>query len=533
MAKISASLQDKGMIENKDKKIPGTVYLVGAGPGDPGLITVKGLEKIRSADVLVYDYLAGSAIIAEARPEAELLYVGKKGKDHTLEQVDINELLVRKSREGKTVVRLKGGDPYVFGRGGEEAEELFAAGIPFEVVPGVTSAVAAPAYAGIPVTHRDHASMVTFITGHENPEKEESAIDWDVLSRNPGTLVFLMGVKNLPNISESLISHGKPPTTPAALVRWGTLPEQVSLISTLSEIPLEAERRGIQAPAVLVVGTSVTLHDTLGWFEKKPLFGKRILITRGSEQSRKMVQAISTCGGEAVIFPTIKFVPPTDYEPLDSAIRNISAYDWIVFTSVNGVEKFFQRFFEISDDIRSLAGPRIGAIGPVTAESIRKHRLRVDLLAKEFIAEGVLDMLPEEEVRGKRFLIPRAEKAREALPDGLRNMGGLVDVVTVYRTVLPEDSDVARIKSMLAEKKVHAATFTSSSTVSHFIEMMGNEDLSTLLNGTLIASIGPITSATLTEKGLPVHVEAREYTIPGLVSALVEFYQNDRVKNQG
>ncbi len=504
---------------------PGIVYLVGAGPGDPGLITVKGLEKIRTADVIVYDYLAGPQLLQEARPDAELIYVGKKGKDHTLEQVDINELLVSKARDGKTIVRLKGGDPYVFGRGGEEAEKLVEAGIPFEVVPGVTSAVAAPAYAGIPVSHRDHASMITFITGHEDPTKEDSAIDWEVLARNPGTLVFLMGVKNLHNISESLIQHGKSPATPAALVRWGTTPQQVSVISTLAEIPSEAELRGLKPPAVLIVGSVVSLRESLGWFENKPLFGKKILITRAREQSRRMADKISEQGGEPIRFPTISIFHPTDSRPLDRSIEQIADFHWVIFTSVNGVERFFQRFFELREDIREMAGPRVGAIGPMTAAAIRKHGLRVDLLAKEFIAEGVLDLLDEAEVRGKRFLIPRAESAREVLPEGITRMGGDVEVVSVYRTGLPDTADVEMIRTMLSRKQVDALTFTSSSTVTHLAKMLDSSDLPALLDGIVIASIGPITSGTLRENGLPVHVEASEYTTDGLVEALAKYFR--------
>jgi uroporphyrinogen III methyltransferase / synthase len=503
---------------------PGTVFLIGAGPGDPGLITVKGLERIRSADVIVYDYLAGQHFVHEAKPSAELIYVGKKGRDHTVEQPDINQLLVAKARAGKSVARLKGGDPYVFGRGGEEAQELVAAGIPFEVVPGVTSAVAAPAYAGIPVTHRDHASLVTFITGHEDPNKEESAIDWDILARNPGTLVFLMGVKNLPFIAQSLIAHGKPADTPAALVRWGTTPRQVSLVSTLQDIPDEAKRRKMKAPAVLVVGSVVSLAPTLGWFERKPLFGKRIIITRSREQSRKMAHCISELGGEAILFPTIQLSAPKDTTALDDAIRRVGEFDWVVFTSVNGVERFFRRFFEIRQDIRDMAGPRMGAIGPVTAGEIRKHGLKVDLLAKEFVAEGVLEMLSDADVRGKRFLIPRAEKAREILPETLVQRGGEVEVVSVYRTVLPDSSDIDAARELLERKAVHAITFTSSSTVTHFIQMIGAGDVAALLEGVVVASIGPVTSATLKENGLPIHVEASEYTIDGLVSALARYF---------
>jgi uroporphyrinogen III methyltransferase/synthase len=502
----------------------GTVYLVGAGPGDEGLITVKGLELIRSADVLVYDHLAVPSLLEETGPDTEVLYVGKKGRDHTLEQPDINDLLVTKAREGKNVVRLKGGDPFVFGRGGEEAEQLAAAGIPFEVVPGVTSAVAAPAYAGIPVTHRDHASMVTFITGHEDPDKKESAIDWANLAGNPGTLVFLMGVKNLPNISASLISNGKPADTPAALVRWGTTPDQACLTSTLHEIPRDAKRLGFKPPAVLLVGSVVRLRECLGWFERKPLFGKRILVTRSRAQSKGTAQAIAALGGRAVLFPTIVVRPPADYEPLDRAISEIGSFDWVLFTSVNGVERFFARFFELGHDIRETAGPRIGAIGPVTAQSIRDRGIRVDLLAAEFKAEGVLAQLSEEEVRGKRFLIPRAEKAREILPKGIIERGGDVRVVQVYRTGKPTDSDVEKVREYLEKRTIDAITFTSSSTVSHFVEMLGPDDAARLVEGTVLASIGPITSKTLGELGLPVHVEASKYTIDGLIDALVSYF---------
>lgn len=511
------------MVENKNEiesTKKGLVSLIGAGPGDPGLITVKGLDIIRSADVVVYDYLAGQQLVKEAKPSAELIYVGKKGRDHTLEQPDINQLLVTKASEGKSVARLKGGDPYVFGRGGEEAEELVAAGIPFEIVPGVSSAVAAPAYAGIPVTHRDHASLVTFITGHEDPTKEASSIDWEVLARNPGTLVFLMGVKNLPVIAKSLIACGKSPDTPAALVRWGTTPAQVSLISTLKDIPEEAQRRNMKAPAVLVVGSVVSLAPTLGWFERRPLFGKRIIITRSREQSGKMALRIAELGGQAVLFPTIHIADPVDTAPLDDAIRRVGEFDWVIFTSVNGVERFFKRFFEIREDIRDLAGPRLGAIGPVTSAEIRKHGLKVDLLAKEFVAEGVLELLSDEDVRGKRFLIPRAEKAREILPETLAQRGGQVQVVSVYRTVLPDSSDIDAARNLLERKEVHAITFTSSSTVTHFVQMLGAEQARSLLEGVTVASIGPVTSATLRENDIPIDVEAATYTIDGLVSAL-------------
>ncbi len=505
-------------------KTLGTVFLIGSGPGDPGLMTVKGMQKIRTADVIVYDYLAGNQFIQEARADAELIYVGKKGASHTLEQDDINSLLIRKAKEGKNIVRLKGGDPYVFGRGGEEAEELHLAGVPFEVVPGVTSAVAAPAYAGIPVTHRDHASMVTFITGHEDPAKEESAIDWEIIAKNPGTLIFLMGVKNLPNISDLLIKHGKPGDTPAALVRWGTTPQQVSLFSTLSEIPKAAKEKGIKAPAILVVGSVAGLHENLGWFERKPLFGKRILVTRGREQSKKMADQLAEQGGEPILFPTIQIGPPSDYKPLDKAIKDSPGYDWIIFTSVNGVERFFDRFFQIKADIRELGSARIGAIGPVTSAAIKNFGLQVDLLAQEFTAEGVLDQLDVDNIRGKYFLIPRAESAREILPIELMKHGAVVNVVPVYKTSMPENAHVREVSDLLSSRGIDVITFTSSSTVSHFVELLKDYDLNELLKGVTLASIGPITSQTMQKRGLRIDVEAKEYTIDGLMEAIVAYY---------
>ncbi len=498
----------------------GTVYLIGAGPGDPGLITVRGLDVIKAADVIVYDYLASTVLLDEARPDAELIYVGKTGKQHTLEQHQINDLLVERASQGRTVARLKGGDPYVFGRGGEEAEELREAGVRFEVVPGVTSAVAAPAYAGVPVTHRDHASMVTFITGHEKPDKEVSAINWDLLAANPGTLVFLMGVKNLATICSSLITHGKTSDTPALLVRWGTTPAQVTLSATLADLPLLAEQKGMKPPAILVVGSVVGLQQKLGWFENRPLFGKRILITRSLAQSRGMADRIRLAGGEPILFPTIRIDPPDSLAGLDAAISAIATYDWVVFTSVNGVDCFFRRFFELRSDIREMAGPQLGAIGPVTAASLTKLGLAVHAVPKEFVAEGLLAMFPATDVVSKRFLIPRAEQARDVLPDKLIEMGAHVDVAPVYKTSLPNEQDTEVIVSRLRERSVDAVTFTSSSTVNHFLELLGDAPVADLLEGVLIASIGPITSHTIRSHGLEPQVEAQEYTIDGLLAAL-------------
>jgi uroporphyrinogen III methyltransferase / synthase len=509
----------------ENRKISGIVYLVGSGPGDPGLLTIKGAEKIAEADVIVYDYLAGRNFLEKARADAELIYVGKSGKSHTVEQVDINQILVSKAKEGKIIVRLKGGDPYVFGRGGEEAQELAAAGVTFEVVPGITSAIAAPAYAGIPVTHRDHASMVTFVTGHEDPKKDESAIDWSVLAKMSGTLIFLMGVKNIENISNELISNGKASETPAALVRWGTTPNQVSVVSDLGNIAMESRRKGLSAPAILIVGSVIRLKETLSWYENKPLFGRKILVTRSREQSRKMSDKIYASGGEPVTFPTIEIAPPTSYDPLDAAIDKISSYDWVVFTSENGVELFFRRFFALEKDIRQLAGPRFGAIGPVTAKAISSRGIKVDMLAKEFVAEGILSFFERQDLTGRSFLIPRAEKARDILPEGLVGMGASVEVVSVYKTVLPSGEDVDTIKKMLLDKAIDAITFTSSSTVNHFIEMFHSVNIGDLLHGVLLASIGPITTDTLARHGLKASVQAQEYTVDGLIRALTDHYE--------
>lgn len=508
------------------KAVPGTVYLAGSGPGDPKLITVKALEKIREADAIIYDYLAGKEFIKEARPGAELIYVGKTGRNHAVEQIDINQILVKKALEHKCVVRLKGGDPYVFGRGAEEAEELVNAGIPFEVIPGVTSAVAAPAYAGIPVTHRDHASLVTFVTGHENPDKDQSSIDWENLAKNKGSLVFLMGVKNLEIITSSLINNGMSPDTPAALVRWGTTPDQSSFLSCLQLIAEESVKRSFKAPAVLVVGSVASLKPKLDWYEKKPLFGKKVMITRSREQSGKMAQRILGQGGKPLLFPTIQIKEPRDFTDLDLSISSASDYDWIIFTSVNGVDAFFSRFFATGHDIRELAGPKFGAIGPITADAIRKHGIKVELLAAQFVQEGVLDALRQKDILGNRFLIPRAEKARDILPEGIAGMGGSVRVVTAYRTDMPEHADVKAVKESLANRDVDIITFTSSSTVTHFMGLVGKEDAGNLLEGVVVASIGPVTSRTIREFGLEPTLEASEYTIDGLLDAIDHHFCN-------
>lgn len=490
----------------------GKVYLVGAGPGDPGLLTIKGLECIRRADVIVYDRLVHPSLLCHASPDAELIYVGKASSAHTMKQEDINQLLVDKAKEGKTVVRLKGGDPYVFGRGGEEAEVLVENGIEFEEVPGITSAIAAPAYAGIPVTHRDFCSALGIVTGHE--KGEESRIKWDKIATGLDTAVFLMGVENLPNIVASLVENGRDPSTPVALVRWGTRPEQETLVGTLADIVEKVRTTGFKSPAVTIVGDVVTLREKLRWFDNRPLFGKRILVTRSRDQASELSQLLREQGAEPIEFPVIKITPPESFEQLDVALDRVDQYDWLLFTSANGVLSVMSRLSDLGRDVRWLKGPKVGAIGPATAEAIACLGIRVDFTPSRFVAEAVVEEFPEDP-SGKRILIPRAQEAREVLPEKLTERGAQVDVVTAYRTEI-EESCAAPIQEMLAEGEIDIITFTSSSTVKNFVKLIG----ASVPEGVRIACIGPITAQTAEELGLKPDIVAEEYTIEGLVRAL-------------
>ena len=498
----------------------GFVSLIGAGPGDPGLLTLHGMEALTAADVVVYDYLANPVLLAHARPEAERLYVGKKAGNHTLSQDEINALLVERGLAGQRVVRLKGGDPFVFGRGGEEALALAKAGVLFEVVPGVTSAVAAPAYAGIPVTHRGLASSFAVITGHEDPTKEETALDWSRLATGVDTLVFLMGVGNLPQIVEQLIAHGRPPDTPAVLVRWGTLPGQQTVSGTLANIAERVRVAGLRPPAVTIVGPVAGLRDHLHWFEDRPLFGQRVLVTRTRQQASALSTRLRSLGAEAIELPTIRVAPPDDWAPLDSAITGLSNYDWIVFTSVNGVDHFWARLSAAGLDARALHGLRLAAIGPATAAELQAYGLRADYVPGEYVAEAVASGLGE--VRGLRVLLPRADIARPALADLLREGGAKVVEVDAYRTLQPE-TDPDELRDLLA--RVTVATFTSSSTVRNLAAMAASAGLDLLqaLQHATVACIGPITAETARELGLVVNVVAEEYTIQGLVAALSSY----------
>lgn len=503
----------------------GKVYLVGAGPGDPGLVTVKGRSCIEKADVVIYDYLAAPALLKYAPETAEMIYVGKKGGDHTLSQDGINALIVEKALTGVTVARLKGGDPYIFGRGGEEAQVLAENGIPFEVVPGVTSAIAAPAYAGIPLTHRDFTSTVAFVTGHENPEKDASSIDWPALAKGIGTLVFLMGVKNLPHITRELIANGKPADTPVALVRWGTTPGQVTVEGTLSTIVARVEAAKLKAPAITVVGEVVRLRSELDWFSTRPLMGKTIVVTRSREQASDLVHRLTELGADCLECPTIKVVPPADDAPLDGAMGRLATYDWLIFTSVNGVKFFFRKLFESGRDVRALGHVRTCAIGPATADCLLSHGLRTDILPDSYRAESVVDAFLAEDVKGKIILLPRALEARAVLPEELTRMGARVDEIPVYRT-LQDKANAAELIERLEANTVDMITFTSSSTARNFKALLPAERFSDLMKNVTIAAIGPITAETADGLGMPADLVADSYTIPGLCDAILSYYRH-------
>jgi uroporphyrinogen III methyltransferase/synthase len=499
----------------------GKVYLVGAGPGDPGLITVKGLECIKTAAVIIYDHLANPKLLSYAKPDAELIYVGKTGGDHTLPQEEINKLLIEKAKLGKTVCRLKGGDPTVFGRGGEEAEELVKAGLQFEFVPGITSAIAVPAYAGIPITHREYTANFAVITGHEDPTKETSSINWEKLATSVGTLIFLMGVGNLPLIVEQLLKYGRSKDTPVALIRQGTLPKQETLIGTLADIAAKAKQQKFKPPAIIIVGEVVKLRKTLNWFEKKPLFGKRILVTRTRKQASEFAEQLESLGAEVLEFPTIEIIPPDSWKPVVQAIKNLPKYDWVIFTSANGVEKFFERLSEKKCDCRRFKNTKLVAIGPATAAALKKQGLVADMVPSEYRAEGIIEAFASFDLKDKKILLARALEARDILPKQLTQRGAFVDVVPVYKTVKPSRGLINQTQL----KFLDVITFASSSSVRNFVEMFSKEELAEIISNAAIAVIGPITAQTARELGLPIAIEATKYTIPGLVTAIRTYFK--------
>lgn len=504
----------------------GPVYLIGAGPGDPGLITMKGLQCIRIADVVVYDRLVSPRLLQHAKNEAELVYVGKQPDRHTLKQEEINALLVAKAEAGLQVARLKGGDPFVFGRGGEEAACLAERGINFEIIPGITSAVAVPAYAGIPVTHRGLASGFTVITGHEDPDKNGSDLDWAALARGAGTNVILMGMGNLDLVTGRLKKEGLTPSTPVALIRQGTRANQETLTGTLDNIARKAKTAGFTPPAVIVTGRVVELRQTLQWIEQKPLFGRSIVVSRARAQASEFAIKLEQLGAETIQFPAIKIEPPDDYGPLDRALENLGQYRWVIFTSENGVSHFFLRLREKKLDIRELKGALICAIGPRTGEALAEKGLRVDYIPAEYRAEAMLEQVRGKIKPGDRILLPRADLARPLLAEALQNLEAIVDNVSCYRTIRGE-GNFGLMKKMLASKEVDMITFTSSSTVENLVGMLG-PGVKMLLEGVALAAIGPITAGTARGKGLEVDVEAEDYTIDGLVKAIVNYYSRQK-----
>ncbi len=498
----------------------GRVFLVGAGPGDPGLLTLRAAEVLRGADVLLYDALASDAIVALARPSCERIFVGKRGGNHAMTQGEIEVLAIAKAREGRRVARLKGGDPFVFGRGGEEAEALHAAGIAFEIVPGISSALAVPAYAGIPVTHREHAASFTVLTGHEDPSKPSSTLDWAKLADPQRTLVLVMAIANLREIAQRLVAHGLSGATPVAVVQDGTRPSQKTVLGTLVTIADDAARVKIEAPAIVVIGEVARLRDRLRWFDLGALFGKRVAITRTGEQSEAFARALLERGAEPVYAPTIAIEPPDDASAAENALDMLASFDWLIFTSQNGVDAFFARLVARNADARSIGRTKVAAIGERTAECLRGYGVRADVVPNVFTGEDVARAVAEQSRPGDRVLVYRAQEARDVLVRMLEESGRIVTVVPAYKTVVPSDSEF--------DKKVARAnvlTFTSASTVRGFTSLLGGEVAAAqAAAGKCVACIGPITANAASEAGLHVDVVASRFTTAGLLDALDAFF---------
>lgn len=505
-----------------------SVYLLGAGPGDPGLLTLRARDLLQKADVVIYDALASPQVLEFARPGAELLYVGKVAGNHALPQPEINRLLQQKAGSlgpDAVIVRLKGGDPYIFGRGGEEAEALSAAGIPFEEVPGISSAIAAPAYAGIPLTHRDMASSLSIITGHERPDRSGSAINWSALAQSASTLVFVMGMKNLPHICRNLIEAGMSPEMPAAVIYRGTTPMQRSLVASVATLPAEARAAGFSNPAVIVVGKVCSLARSLDWFGKKPLLGKSVVVTRSREQASGMAGKLAALGAHVIQCPTIAIRGLADYDMLDDAIKKLPTYDWLIFTSANGVEYFWRRLAQAGHDSRAIGCAKVGAIGPATAAALEGRGIIADFVPERFVAEcvaGGLIARMGENAHSMRVLLPRAASARDILPQTLEKAGATVDVCPCYETV-PESTASQDVLELLEKGKLSCVTFGSSSTVENFLRLVP-ADILLRHPETLLAAIGPVTAGTLEKHGLKADIMPEQYTIPALVSAIVDHY---------
>jgi uroporphyrinogen III methyltransferase/synthase len=512
------------LVNHSSDKVRGMVYLIGAGPGNPDLITVSGRECLRRADVIVYDYLVSESLLALGDRAGETICVGKRSGRHTMSQEEINNLLIERAKRGLVVARLKGGDPFIFGRGGEEAAELSKAGIAFEVVPGVTSAIAVPAYAGIPLTHREYSSTVCFITGHEDPTKGESGINWDALAKSSGTLAFLMGIGNLEGIARALIANGRPSTSAVVVIGNGTTPKQRTVVGTLADISQKAKDADLTPPGVVVVGDVVSLRNHLNWFESRPLFGKRIVVTRPRDQASEFIRALSQLGAQCILLPTIEIVPPASWEELDKAIGNLSRYDWIVFTSVNGVKYLFQRLYSAQKDARYLNGTRIAAIGPKTTTSLMTKGIRPDVIPHKFRAEETVEALKQYALDGKRVLLPRPARARDYIPRKLKTLGALVDEVEAYQTVRPDYSP-GQLQALFKDGTIDMITFTSPASVTNLLAILRGKLISEQVQRAEVGCIGPVTAQKATEAGLKVTIVPDEYTVDALTDAILEFYK--------
>ena len=506
------------MTDSGNKK-RGICYLVGAGPGDPGLLTLRAKQCLEMADVVVYDYLCNIDILNHAPASSEKIYAGKKDADHAIPQDQLNDLLVQLSLEGKTVVRLKGGDPFVFGRGGEEAQELHESGVPFEIVPGISSSVAGPAYAGIPVTHRDYCSQLTIFTGHEDPMKEDSVVDYSKIGSSEGTKVMLMGVGQLEKVTQMMIAGGAALDTPVALIRWATTGSQQTLVGELGNIASKSVKVGFKAPAVAIFGQVVKLRETLNWFESRPLFGKKIVVTRTRSQAGELSAHLRCLGADVDEMPTIRIEPPENIKEFAQLVQDSHKYSWIIFTSPNGVDAFFDMFYKIYKDARSMGGAKIAVIGPGTEKRVQQYHLSVDLIPEEYIAEELLKKLTDDgSVENETILLVRPSSARDVISEGLTEVGAIVDEAIAYQTISESEDPTGAVERFRSED-TDLITFTSSSTVESFLDM----DLP-IPEHLIIASIGPITSQTLQAAGLQVDIEAEESNIPGLVSAIEDYF---------
>lgn len=505
----------------------GFVYLVGAGPGDPSLITLRGVQCLQKAHVVVYDYLANEQLLNHAPAEAEMIYAGKIGGRHNQDQEQINNLLVAKAQDGKIVVRLKGGDPFVFGRGGEECEALVRAGICYEVVPGVTAAVGAAAYAGIPLTHRDFTASVSLVTGQEGKDKTDSALDWKQLAADNGTIVFYMGITSLQENMQHLLDNGKDPATPVALIRWATTNSQQVLTGTISDIADKAKLSNFKPPAVTIIGNVVRLRDQLRWFDNRPLSGRKIIVTRAADQAGEFSSLLELYGAQVCECPTINITEPENWDGIDTDIAGLAGFNWIIFTSANTVRYFFKRLHELGHDTRTLGNAKVCAVGPKTAEALMPFGIRPDLVPADYKAEGIIAEFASLDIAGQHVLFPRADRARDIIPSTLEKMGAIVSAPVAYRNLLPERVCPETILA-LEKRSIDCITFTSSSTVSNLCHLLGSDLLADMLKGVVVASIGPITSATCREHGLKVDIEPAAYTLDSLTSAIVAHFTSLR-----